>query len=338
MALEICAAGRHHLSLLGPPGTGTTMLAERLPTILPGLDAEQALEATAIHSAGGALPDSIALLTAPPFVAPHRSVSRTAVTGGGNPGLRPGAASLAHRGILFLHDAPDFSRDVLDALRQPLEAGQITIARSGITATFPARFILVLAASPCPCAKTARAAGECSCAPAARQRYLGRLSGPLLDRIEVKPRLQPHRAGTQSRGHVAGGSQTAADDIRAARPAPGPGGPLDMPERRCRRFRDHPRPDPARDCRLEHRASGFTVFTLLYPNMPLTCGNILLRSLRCHRCPLYVRGHCPPCGEMASIGAAAVRGHDCVVRNFVNRSSQLLRTSGTSRNEGTSVD
>jgi magnesium chelatase family protein len=204
-ALEICAAGGHHLSLLGPPGAGKTMLAERLPTILPPLDTGQALEVTAIHSAAGALPDGIALLTAPPFQAPHHTASKAAVTGGGSPGLRPGAASLAHRGILFLGNAPEFGRDVLDALRQPLEDGRITLARSGMTTTFPARFTLVLAANPCPCAKTAGAAGECSCSPAARRRYLGRLSGPLLDRIEVKARMMPYRSryGTESSAMVA---------------------------------------------------------------------------------------------------------------------------------------
>src|ERR1700677_919782 len=151
MGLEICAGGGHHLSLLGPPGSGKRMLAERLPTILPPLDPGQALEVTAIHSAAGALPDGIALLTAPPFQAPHHTASKAVITGGGTPSLRPGAASLAHRGILFLDNAPEFGRDVLDVLRQPLESGQITVARSGITATFPARFTLVLAASACTC-------------------------------------------------------------------------------------------------------------------------------------------------------------------------------------------
>jgi magnesium chelatase family protein len=190
-ALEICAAGGHHLSLTGPPGAGKRMLAERLPTILPGLDPAQALDATAIHSVAGTLCSDAPLLTRPPFMNPHHTSSKAAITGGGSGTLRPGAASLAHNGVLFLDQAPEFSRDVLDALRQPLETGEITLARSGITATFPARFLLVLAANPCPCAYTAGPPQSCTCTAATRRRYLGRLSGPLLDRVDVKVELQP---------------------------------------------------------------------------------------------------------------------------------------------------
>jgi magnesium chelatase family protein len=189
--LEICAAGGHHLSLLGPPGAGKTMLAERLPGILPPLDRGAALEVTSIHSVAGALPAGAGLVSVPPFLAPHHTASKAAIAGGGSGVIRPGAASLAHRGVLFLDEAPEFSRDALDALRQPLEAGQITVARSGLTACFPARFTLVLAANPCPCAKTAGPAQGCSCTPDARRRYLGRLSGPLLDRVDVKVELMP---------------------------------------------------------------------------------------------------------------------------------------------------
>jgi magnesium chelatase family protein len=190
-ALEISAAGGHHLSLLGPPGAGKTMLAERLPTILPQLAAPQALEVTSIHSVAGALPSQIPLLTEPPFLAPHHTSSRAAIVGGGTGSLRPGAASLAHRGVLFLDEAPEFDRGVLDALRQPLESGEITLARSGVSAVFPARFTLVLAANPCPCAKAAGPARGCSCTAATRRRYLGKLSGPLLDRVDVKVELLP---------------------------------------------------------------------------------------------------------------------------------------------------
>jgi magnesium chelatase family protein len=190
-ALEICAAGGHHLSLLGPPGAGKTMLAERLPTILPPLDRAAALDVTSIHSVAGALPSEVPLLTKPPFLAPHHTASKAAIVGGGTGSIRPGAASLAHRGVLFLDEAPEFDRDVLDALRQPLEDGRITLARSGMTTTFPARFTLVLAANPCPCAKVAGPAEGCSCSPAARRRYLGKLSGPLLDRVDVKVELMP---------------------------------------------------------------------------------------------------------------------------------------------------
>jgi magnesium chelatase family protein len=191
LATEICAAGGHNLSLLGPPGAGKTMLAERLPTILPKLESAAALEVTSIHSVAGTLPPGAGLLTEPPFCAPHHTASKAAIVGGGSGIIRPGAASLAHRGVLFLDEAPEFGRDVLDALRQPLEAGEVIIARSAMCARFPARFTLVLAANPCPCAKASSGGAGCECSPATRRRYLGRLSGPLLDRVDVKVRLQP---------------------------------------------------------------------------------------------------------------------------------------------------
>ena len=190
-AAEICAAGGHHLSLLGPPGAGKTMLAERLPTILPPLDRLAALEVTAIHSVAGTLPAGSPLVTEPPFCAPHHTATKAAIVGGGSGVIRPGAASLAHRGCLFLDEAPEFGRDVLDALRQPLESGEVVVARSGLTARFPARFTLVLAANPCPCAKGAGPQAACTCTPAARRRYLARLSGPLLDRVDVKVEFLP---------------------------------------------------------------------------------------------------------------------------------------------------
>jgi magnesium chelatase family protein len=191
-AAEICAAGGHHLSLLGPPGAGKTMLAERIPAILPPLDTEAALEVTSIHSVAGNLPDGCPLVTDPPFCGPHHTASKAAIVGGGSGIIHPGAASLAHRGVLFLDEAPEFGRDVLDALRQPLESGEVVIARSGTTARFPARFTLVLAANPCPCAKSAASPrSACSCSPTTKRRYLGRLSGPLLDRVDVKVELLP---------------------------------------------------------------------------------------------------------------------------------------------------
>jgi magnesium chelatase family protein len=218
-ALEASAAGGHHLSLLGPPESGKTMLAQCLPGILPPLDAAAALEVTSLHSAAGCLPPDAKLITAPPFCAPHRTASTAAMLGGGSGLSRPGAVSLAHRGILFLDDAPDFPRDVLDALRQPLEAGQVTIARAGTQVTFPARFTLVLAANPCPCARAAglQAAG-CACTTAARRRYLARLSGPLLDRIDVKTRLYPlSRDALWSALRTAEPSAVVAQRVAAAR-------------------------------------------------------------------------------------------------------------------------
>ena len=187
--LEISAAGGHHAFFTGPPGCGKTMLAERLPTLLPDLDPNAALEVTAIHSVAGTLPAGQPLITRPPFQAPHHTASRAALVGGGSGRLiRPGAASLAHRGILFLDESPEFGGGVLDALRQPLEGGELLIARSGATARFPARFTMLLAANPCPCA--APKLRDCGCAPSVRRRYLARMSGPLLDRVDLKSQLK----------------------------------------------------------------------------------------------------------------------------------------------------
>jgi magnesium chelatase family protein len=219
MAVEICAAGGHNLSLLGPPGAGKTMLAERLPTILPRLETAAALEVTSIHSVAGTLAPGAGLVSAPPFCAPHHTASKSAIVGGGSGLIRPGAASLAHRGVLFLDEAPEFHRDVLDALRQPLESGQVVIARAAAQATFPARFTLVLAANPCPCAKAAAPGGSgCGCSPAQRRRYLGRLSGPLMDRVDVKIRLQPvNRRDMLYDRKFAEASAVVAERVAAAR-------------------------------------------------------------------------------------------------------------------------
>ena len=217
-AAEICAAGGHHLCLLGPPGAGKTMLAERIPTVLPRLDPAAALEVTAIHSVAGVLPDRSPLLTAPPFCAPHHTASKAAIVGGGSGVIRPGAASLAHRGCLFLDEAPEFGREVLDALRQPLESGEVVVARSGVTARFPARFTLLLAANPCPCAKGPGRQAACGCTPAVRRRYLARLSGPLLDRVDVKVEFMPvSRRELLSDATFAESSATVAERVEAAR-------------------------------------------------------------------------------------------------------------------------
>jgi magnesium chelatase family protein len=228
-AAEVSAAGGHHLSLLGPPGAGKTMLAERIPTILPRLDPEAALEVTAIHSVAGTLPPDVPLLTDPPFLAPHHTATKAAIVGGGSGIIRPGSASLAHRGVLFLDEAPEFARDVLDALRQPLEAGEVVVARSGVTTRFPARFTLVLAANPCPCARPAGSAEGCSCSPVARRRYLGRISGPLLDRVDVKIELEPvGRKELLNDRNFAESSQAVALRVAQAR------------DRAARRLRDTP--------------------------------------------------------------------------------------------------
>jgi magnesium chelatase family protein len=217
-AAEICAAGGHHMLLLGPPGTGKTMLAERLPGIMPSLEPAAALEVSAIHSVAGALKPDRPLVTEPPFCAPHHTATKAAIVGGGSGVIRPGAASLAHHGCLFLDEAPEFDRDVLDALRQPLESGEVVVARSGLTARFPAQFTLVLAANPCPCARTAATGAACTCPPLVRRRYLARLSGPLLDRVDVKVELLPvGRAELLSDRQLAEPSAVVAGRVAEAR-------------------------------------------------------------------------------------------------------------------------
>jgi magnesium chelatase family protein len=217
-ALEICAAGGHNLWMVGAPGTGKTMLAERLPTLLPSLESDHALEVTAIHSIAGVLPPDRPLLTRPPFVSPHHTATVASIIGGGSGLVRPGAVSLAHRGVLFLDEAPEFPASVLDSLRQPLESGAVTVARASGTVTFPARFMLVLAANPCPCGHSAGPPGACRCTPVIRRRYLARLSGPLLDRVDMKVKvLRSTRRELLADRAFAESSAVVAERVRAAR-------------------------------------------------------------------------------------------------------------------------
>ena len=185
-ALEVAAAGGHHLFMVGPPGAGKSMLAARLPGLLPDLDDADALEVTAIHSVAGTFDGGEGLLRRPPFEEPHHTATAQAIVGGGSGVPRPGAASRAHRGVLLLDEAPEFPRRVLDTLRQPLERGELVVHRARGAARYPARFQLVLAANPCPCGKASGTGLTCTCTPLERRRYLARLSGPLLDRVDLQ--------------------------------------------------------------------------------------------------------------------------------------------------------
>ncbi|GGK89894.1 YifB family Mg chelatase-like AAA ATPase [Mangrovihabitans endophyticus] len=189
-AIEVAAAGGHHIALIGPPGAGKTMLAERLPSLLPALDDAAALEVTALHSIAGVLSPDGALVRRPPFQAPHHSASMASLIGGGSGLARPGALSLAHHGVLFLDEAPEMAAATLQALRQPLESGRVVLGRARGTTEYPARVQMVAAANPCPCASPA-GDQHCQCSPQARRRYLGKISGPLLDRIDIQVRLDP---------------------------------------------------------------------------------------------------------------------------------------------------
>jgi magnesium chelatase family protein len=200
-ALEVAAAGNHNVIMIGPPGSGKTMLARRVPSILPLLTTDEAIETTRIYSSAGKLRRGVALLSSRPFRSPHHTVSIAGAIGGGRV-PRPGEVSLAHNGVLFLDELPEFRHDVLEALRQPLEEGSLTVSRVGGTVSFPARFMLIAASNPCPCGYFTDSLKECNCTPVQIRNYMGRLSGPLLDRIDIHvsvPRVS-FREISQSQG------------------------------------------------------------------------------------------------------------------------------------------
>jgi len=190
-ALEVAAAGGHHLLLRGAPGAGKTLLAQRLPGLLPPLTPEQSLEVTSVHSVAGALKDNAPMVVRAPFQAPHHTATAAALVGGGSGVPRPGAVSLAHHGVLFLDEAPEFSTRVLDTLRQPLETGEVVLSRADAVVRYPASFQLVLACNPCPCGLSYGRGLLCTCSPQQKVRYASRLSGPLLDRIDLRIEVAP---------------------------------------------------------------------------------------------------------------------------------------------------
>ena len=226
-AVEVAAAGGHNAIMIGPPGSGKTMLAQRLPTILPTLTMDEALEATKIHSVAGQLPHGVGVIGQRPFRSPHHTISDAGLIGGGTI-PRPGEVSLAHHGVLFLDELPEFRKNVLEVLRQPLELGEVTISRAKVSVTYPAKLMLLAAMNPCPCGFATDPRNECSCAPPAIQRYMGRISGPLMDRIDLHvevPAVKIEELASKDPGES---STAIRARVEAAR------------ERQHRRYRDEP--------------------------------------------------------------------------------------------------
>jgi magnesium chelatase family protein len=213
--LEVAAAGRHHLYFHGPPGVGKTLLASCLPTVLPDLTQEEAMEVAAIHSLVDVTVDG--LPARPPYAAPHHTASFASLIGGGARIARPGAISLAHRGVLFMDEIPEFSPQAIEGLRTPLESGEIVLGRSQMAVRYPARFQLVLAANPCPCGLAATPRSRCTCTPMAIRRYASRVSGPILDRVDIQAHFLPLRRCLTEQAAEPESSSQVAERVAAAR-------------------------------------------------------------------------------------------------------------------------